>query len=78
MQSRTWSGLVARADTPKGIVELLAGELARVTATPEVREQLAKLQGEAPTESVAQFRELIRRDVEQGGKFVRDNAIKVD
>lgn len=78
VQSRTWSGLIARADTPRAVVELLARELARVTAMPEVREQLAKLQGEAPTESLDQFRELIRRDVEQGVKFVRDNAIKAD
>ncbi len=78
MQSRTWSGLIARADTPKGVVELLARELARVTAMPEVREQIAKLQGEAPAESLDQFRELIRRDAEQGVKFVRDNEIKAD
>ena len=78
VQSRTWSGLIARADTPRGVVELLARELARVTAMPEVREQLAKLQGEAPSESLAQFRELIRRDAEQGVKFVRDNGIKAD
>ena len=78
MQSRTWSGLIARADTPRAVAELLARELARVTAMPEVREQLAKLQSEAPAESLDQFRELIRRDAEQGVKFVRDNGIKAD
>ncbi len=78
MQSRTWSGLVARADTPPAVVEVLTRELARVMATREVREQLAKLQGDAPTESAAQFRELIRRDVELGTRFVQDNGIKAD
>ena len=78
MQSRTWSGLIARADTPKPVVELLSRELARVTSTPDVREQLAKMQGEAPGETAEQFRELMHRDVEQGVKFVRENGIKAD
>lgn len=78
MQSRTRSGLVVRSDTPKEIVDRLSQEIAKVVAMPEVREQMAKLQVETPTESVQQFRDLIRRDYEAGAQFVKANGIKLD
>lgn len=78
MQSRTWSGLVARADVPKEVIERLSRDIATVMAMPEVRELLLKQQIEVPTESVEQFRELIRREVEYGVNFVRSNGIKAD
>jgi len=78
MQSRTWSGLVARADTPKDVVERLSRDIAAVMAMPEVREALTKQQAEIPTGTVDQFRELIRRDTEAGVAFVRANGIRLD
>jgi tripartite-type tricarboxylate transporter receptor subunit TctC len=78
VQSRTWSGLVARSDTPKDVVERLSKDIATVMAMPEVRDQLAKLQAEVPSESLEQFRQLIRRDAENGAEFVRANGIKID
>lgn len=78
MQSRTWSGLVVRAGTPPEIIERLAADLAKVMAMPEVREGLARLQAEAPMESLAQHREQVRRDIDDGAKFVRDNGVRAD
>lgn len=78
MQSRTWSGLVVRAGTPKEIVDRLSREVAAAMAMPEVREVLAKQQAEIPTGTAEQFREQIRKDVEFGLNFVRANNIKVD
>jgi tripartite-type tricarboxylate transporter receptor subunit TctC len=78
MQSRTWSGLVARADTPREVVDHLARDIATVMAMADVRESLAKQQVEVPGESVEQFRELIRRDVAYGIDFVKANNIKAD
>ncbi len=78
VQSRTWSGLVLRSDTPKEIVERLSRDLATVMAMAEVRELLVKQQAEVPVESDQQFRELIRRDTENGAAFVRANQIKAD
>ena len=78
MQSRTWSGLVVRADTPKEVVDRLSRDIAAAMATPEVRELLVKQQAEVPRESVEQFRELIRRDVSFGLDFVKANGIKAD
>jgi tripartite-type tricarboxylate transporter receptor subunit TctC len=78
MQSRTWSGLVVRSNTPKEIVDRLSRDIATVMAMPDVREQLIKTQAEVPSETVAQFRDLIRRDVEGGVTFVKANNIKID
>lgn len=78
MQSRTWSGLIVRSDTPKEVVDRLSRDIASVMAMPEVRESLAKQQIEIPTETTEQFRDLIRKDVEFGANFVRVNGIKLD
>lgn len=78
MQSRTWSGLVARADTPKEVLERLARDIASAMTMPEVREVLVKQQAEVPAESVEQFRELIRRDAAYGVEFVKANNIRAD
>jgi tripartite-type tricarboxylate transporter receptor subunit TctC len=78
MQSRTWSGLVARSDTPREVVDRLSRDIATVMAMPEVRDALLKQQAEIPTDTADQFRELIRRDAEAGATFVRTNGIKID
>jgi tripartite-type tricarboxylate transporter receptor subunit TctC len=78
MQSRTWSGLVVRAGTPKEIVDRLSRDMATVMAMPDVREQLVKQQLEAPTGTPEQFRELITRDIAFGTEFVKANGIKID
>ena len=78
VQSRTWSGLVVRAGTPKDIVDRLSRDIASVMAMPDIRELLLKQQIEIPTESVDQFRDLIRRDVEFGANFVKANNIRLE
>lgn len=78
MQSRTWSGLIVRSDTPKEVIDRLSRDIASVMAMPEVRESLAKQQIEIPTETTEQFRDLIRKDVDFGANFVRVNNIKLD
>lgn len=78
MQSRTWSGLVVRADTPKNVVDRLSRDIAAVMAMPEVQQSLLRQQAEVPTETLEQFRALIRRDTEYGVNFVRDNNLRVE
>lgn len=78
MESRTWSGLIVRSNTPREIVDKLSADVSQVLKMPDVREQLAKQQVEVPTGSADQFRELIRRDVEFGVSFVKANGIKLD
>lgn len=78
MQSRTWSGLVVRADTPKNVVDRLSRDIASVMAMPDVQQSLLRQQAEIPTETAEQFRTLIRRDTEYGVNFVRDNSLRVE
>lgn len=78
MESRTWSGLVVRSGTPADIVERLSSDIAQVMRMSEVQEQLLRQQSEVPSESVGQFRDQIRKDVEFGVSFVRSNGIRLD
>jgi tripartite-type tricarboxylate transporter receptor subunit TctC len=78
MQARTWSGLVARADTPKDVVHRLSRDFAALMARQDMRDFLVNQQAEVPSESVEQFRDLIRRDVAAGIEFVKANNIRTD
>jgi tripartite-type tricarboxylate transporter receptor subunit TctC len=78
VQSRTWSGLVARADVPKPIIDRLSRDIATVMAMPEVREALTRQQAELPSGTVEQFRQQIRRDVAFGKDFVKSNGIRLE
>jgi tripartite-type tricarboxylate transporter receptor subunit TctC len=71
-------GAVAPAGTPKPIVDLLARELIRIVALPDVKEKLTTLGftpvGSTPDELAAQ----IRFDIDRWSKVVRDAGIKVE
>ena len=71
-------GAVAPAGTPKPIVDLLARELIRIVAMPDVTEKLMTLGftpvGSTPDELAAQ----IKFDIDRWSKVVRDAGIKVE
>jgi tripartite-type tricarboxylate transporter receptor subunit TctC len=71
-------GAVAPAGTPKPIVDLLARELIRIVALPDVKEKLITLGftpvGSTPDELAAQ----IRFDIDRWSQVVRDAGIKVE
>jgi tripartite-type tricarboxylate transporter receptor subunit TctC len=71
-------GAVAPAGTPRPIVDLLARELIRIVAMPDVTEKLMTLGftpvGSTPDELAAQ----IRFDIDRWSKVVRDAGIKVE
>ena len=71
-------GAVAPAGTPKPIVDLLARELIRIVALPDVKEKLITLGftpvGSTPDELAAQ----IKFDIDRWSKVVRDAGIKVE
>src|SRR5581483_4406832 len=71
-------GFVAPAATPKAIVNLLSKEMARIVALPDIKEKLAAF-GFSPVGSTPEeFAALIRSDIEQWTKVVRDAGIKVE
>lgn len=78
MQSRTWTGLVVRSDTPEAIANRLSDAIASTMKLADVRENVVKQQAEVPGGSVDLFRELIAKDAEVGRMFVKNNGIKLD
>ena len=76
---QAWQGVVAPAGTPKEIVARLAGELARVQATPEFREQLVKFGMEPyPPQTPEQFAATIAAEQPRWAQAIKDSGAKVD
>jgi tripartite-type tricarboxylate transporter receptor subunit TctC len=75
----TWFGFVAPAGTPPEVVARLNREIARIIATPAIREKLAaqgfELAPEAPPEA---FAKLIRDDLAAWVPVVKASGAKVD
>ena len=77
-EASVWYGFMAPAATPKPIIERLHAEVQKALATPEVRERMAAVGGEAVAASIADFAALIRADRQRYDKLVREAKIKPD
>ncbi len=71
-------GLVAPAATPRTVVELLSGQLARIVALPEMQQRLAALGFSAVGSTPEEFAAQIKADIEKWSKVVRDAGIKIE
>ncbi|MFM6993102.1 MAG: Bug family tripartite tricarboxylate transporter substrate binding protein [Rhodoferax sp.] len=77
VELKEWEGLVAPAGTPKAIVEKWNQELFKVLASPEVQAKLADFgMTVVPPNSGAEFGELIRKELDQWGRFVRNTGLR--
>jgi len=76
---QAWQGIVAPAGTPKDIVAKLSGELQRIQATAEFKEQLFKFGMEpiAP-HTPEQFAATIAAEQPRWVKAIKDSGAKVD
>ncbi len=76
---QAWQGIVAPAGTPKEIVARLAGELAKIQAAPEFKEQLVKFGMEPyPPQTPEQFAATIAAEQPRWAQAIRDSGAKVD
>ena len=76
---QAWQGIVAPAGTPKEIVARLAGELAKIQATPEFKEQLVKFGMEPyPPQTPEQFAATIAAEQPRWAQAIRDSGAKVE
>ena len=76
---QAWQGIVAPAGTPKDVVTKLAGELQRIQASADFKEQLAKFGMEPfPPQSPEQFAAMIAREQPRWAKAIKDSGAKVD
>ncbi len=71
-----WFGLWGPAGIPANLVDTINRDVNRAVASPDVREQLAKLGNETMSMTPAEFRQFVRREIEDYGKVVKAAGIK--
>ena len=77
-EADTLTGLVAPAGTPKEIIELLAREIAKSVAQPELREKLAVLGFKPVANTPDQFTARIKLEIDKWGKVVHDANLRIE
>jgi tripartite-type tricarboxylate transporter receptor subunit TctC len=77
-EADTLTGIVAPAATPKQIVDLLAREIRKSVARPEVRERLAKLGFRPVANTPEEFAARIKLEIEKWGKVVHDANLRIE
>ena len=70
-----WFGLIAPAGTPAPIIEKLHRETARALALPDVREMFSKLGMEIIGNSPAEFAAVIKAEIPQRAKVIKEAGI---
>jgi tripartite-type tricarboxylate transporter receptor subunit TctC len=77
-EATNWSGLVAPARTPKGIVAQLNAQATAALRRPELVERLALDGSETFASSVAEFAAFMRAEHAKWGAAVKDAGIRVE
>lgn len=72
-----WGGVLLPAGTPSDIVERFSMEIQKITAMPDVQAKILDMGFEPVGSTSAQFSKQISSDVQQWGKIVRQNDIKL-
>lgn len=76
MTFNSWAGLLAPAGTPKEIVARLHKEITQVLSTPEVREQLARIDYEVVASTPEQFAATISEDTARWARIVKTSGYR--
>jgi tripartite-type tricarboxylate transporter receptor subunit TctC len=77
--TNAWQGMFAPAATPKPVVEKLYNTVASVLTRTEQKEGLSKqMMSVAVSKSPEAFTELVRKETQAWGDFVREAKIKID
>ena len=77
--TNAWQGMFAPAATPKPVIEKLYSSVAAVLTRPEQKEGLAKqMMSVAVSKSPEEFSDLVRKETQSWGDFVREAKIKVE
>ena len=77
-EADTLTGIVAPSGSPKEIVELLAREIAKSVAQPDIRERLATLGFKPVANTPDEFAARIKLEIEKWGKVVRDANLRIE
>ena len=77
--TNAWQGMFAPAATPKAVIDKLHGAVVTVLTRPAEREGLAKqMMSVEVSKSPQEFTELVRRETQGWGAFLREARIKID
>jgi tripartite-type tricarboxylate transporter receptor subunit TctC len=77
-EADTLTGIVAPSGTPKEIVELLAREIAKAVARPDVKEKLATLGFKPVANTPDEWTARIKLEIEKWGKVVKDAGLRIE
>jgi tripartite-type tricarboxylate transporter receptor subunit TctC len=75
-EATTWSGMWAPARVPAAVAEKLATDLARALASPDVREQLAKVGADPASMIRADFARFVRSEMDEAARLTKAAGIK--
>lgn len=79
IEIRSWQGLVAPRATPKAIIGRMASEIAKIGASPDIKERVATLGMAAAAEGGSEaFGTLIRSELARWSKVAREAGIRAD
>jgi tripartite-type tricarboxylate transporter receptor subunit TctC len=73
-----WYGLFAPSGTPAAILSRVAGEVARLAKTPDMRDALAAQGAEVVADTPESFAAILRSDVTRWGEIVRRTGARAD
>jgi tripartite-type tricarboxylate transporter receptor subunit TctC len=71
-----WFGFLAPARTPAHVVEKIGREIARIAAMQDIKDRIAAMGGRSAPSTPAEFRNLIRTEIETRGKVFRKAGVK--
>jgi tripartite-type tricarboxylate transporter receptor subunit TctC len=74
----SWIGFLAPGGTPRPIVDRYNREIVRILRSPEIAQQLEKMEFEIVAGTPEQFTAWIASEIPRWGKIIRDNHIKAD
>jgi tripartite-type tricarboxylate transporter receptor subunit TctC len=77
-EADTLTGIVAPAGTPKEIVDLLAREIAKSVARPDVQAKLATLGFKPVANTPEEWAARIKLEIDKWGKVVRDANLRIE
>jgi tripartite-type tricarboxylate transporter receptor subunit TctC len=72
-----WFGLVAPTGTPQDIIDKLHAETVKTLAMPEVRKKFDELGIEPVGNTPAEFAAVIRKEIPEWAKVIKDAGIKL-
>lgn len=73
-----WSGVLAPAGTPADIVNRLHGEIGRILALPDVKENIARQGGDVDLRAPAQFGTYIAAELAKWAKVVKAAGVRAE